>query len=92
MTWEYDTDLWTTGWIATVIHRTFTVHLHRAHVGRLLTKLGCSCQKPERRAVKRDDVAPERPSRIPRRMWVCVDSRRRAPSRRPRDFRDGLAL
>src|SRR3989442_1197913 len=56
-TWDYDTDLWTTGRIATVIHRTFGVRLHGAHVGRLLTTLGWSCQKPERRAVERDDAA-----------------------------------
>ena len=38
--WDFDTDLWTTGRIATVIRRTFGVRLHRAHVGRLLTTLG----------------------------------------------------
>ena len=90
-TWEYETDLWTTGRIATVIHRAFGVRLHRAHVGRLLTTLGWSCQKPERRAVERDDAAiarwkryrwvavkqrgaPDRPSGVPRRMWLPVDS------------------
>ena len=56
-TWKFDTDLWTTGRIATVIHRTFGVRLHRAHVGRLLTTLGWSCQKPERRALERDEAA-----------------------------------
>ena len=44
-TWKFDTDLWTTGRIATVIHRTFGVRLHRAHVGRLLTTLGWSCPR-----------------------------------------------
>jgi len=43
---------------------TFGVRLHRAHVGRLLTTLGWSCQKPERRAVERDDAAIARWKRI----------------------------
>jgi transposase len=74
-TWEYETDLWTTGRIATVIHRTFGVRLHRAHVGRLLTTLGWSCQKPERRAVERDDAAIARWKRY---RWVAVKKTRRA--------------
>src|SRR5260370_12739082 len=65
-TWDFDTDLWTTRRSATVIHRTFGVRLHRAHVGRLLTTLGSPCQTPERRAVKRDDAAITRWKRYPR--------------------------
>ena len=67
--WDFDTDLWTTGRIATVIHRAFGVHLHRAHVGRLLTALGWSCQKPERRALERDEAAIRRWKRY---RWVAV--------------------
>ena len=74
-TWKFDTDLWTTGRIATVIHRTFGVRLHRAHVGRLLTTLGWSCQKPERRAVERDDAANARWQRY---RWVAVKKTRSA--------------
>jgi transposase len=73
--WGFDTDLWTTGRIATVIHRTFGVRLHRAHVGRLLTTLGWSCQKPERRAVERDDAAIARWKRY---RWVVVKKTRSA--------------
>jgi transposase len=40
-----------------VIHGEFGVRLHRAHVGRLLTTLGWSGQKPERRALERDEAA-----------------------------------
>src|SRR5207249_506937 len=103
--WDFDTDLWTTGRIATVIRRTFGVRLHRAHVGRLLTTLGWSCQKPERRAVERDEAAiarwtryrwvavkklgaPERPSGVPRRMWLPVDSQRPAHLGAPRPHAD----
>lgn len=53
----FTTELWTTQRIATVIQREFGVELHRAHVSRLLSKLGWSCQKPERRAVERDEEA-----------------------------------
>jgi transposase len=35
----------------------FRVRLHHAHVGRMLTALGWSCQKPERRAIERDEAA-----------------------------------
>jgi len=53
----FTTDVWTTERIATVIRREFGVQLHRAHVSRLLDRLGWSCQKPERRATERDEAA-----------------------------------
>lgn len=53
----FSTALWTTQRIATVIRREFGVKLHRAHVSRLLDRLGWSCQKPERRALERDEEA-----------------------------------
>jgi len=53
----FTTELWTTQRIASVIRREFGVELHRAHVSRLLSRLGWSCQKPERRAVERDEEA-----------------------------------
>jgi transposase len=55
--WGFDTALWTTDRIATVIKRAFGVRFHRAHVGRVLRDLGWSCQKPERRAIERDETA-----------------------------------
>jgi len=53
----YATDLWTTARVAAVIRRTFGVTYHPAHVGRLLATCGWSCQKPERRALERDEQA-----------------------------------
>jgi transposase len=53
----YRTDLWTTARIAEVIRRRFGVKYHRDHVGRLMHQLGWSAQKPERRAVERDEEA-----------------------------------
>ena len=73
--WGFDTDLWTTRRIATVIQRAFGVRLHRAHVGRVLTTLGWSCQKPERRAVERDEAAIARWKRY---RWVTVKKTRSA--------------
>lgn len=55
--WGFTTELWTTQRIATVIRREFGVRLHRAHISRLLGRLGWSCQKPERRAIERDEAA-----------------------------------
>jgi transposase len=53
----YRTELWTTQRIATLIERRLGVTYHRNHVGKLLHKLGWSHQKPERRAVERDEAA-----------------------------------
>lgn len=55
--WGFTTELWTTQRIASVIRREFGVRLHRAHVSRMLSRMGWSCQKPERRAVERDEAA-----------------------------------
>ena len=53
----YRTELWTTARIAELISRNFGVTYHRDHVGRLLAALGFSYQKPEGRALERDDEA-----------------------------------
>lgn len=55
----YATELWTTARIARVIAREFRVRYHRAHVGRLLHGLGWSVQKPERRALERNEAKIE---------------------------------
>ena len=56
----YRTNLWTTSRIAEVIRRKFGVRYHRAHVGRLMHSLRWSPQKPERRALERDEKKVER--------------------------------
>jgi transposase len=53
----YRTNLWTTARIAELIAREFGVSYHRDHVGRLMHSLGWSHQKPEIRAVERDEEA-----------------------------------
>ena len=60
----YTTDLWTTSRIATVIRKTFRVTYHPDHVGRLLHQLKWTHQKPETRAVERDEAAIEHWTRV----------------------------
>jgi transposase len=50
-------DVWTASRVAEVIHRTFGVHYHRDHVGRLMREAGWSRQKPEERATQRNEEA-----------------------------------
>ena len=56
----YRTDLWTTARVASVVRKRFGVRYHPDHVGRLLHQMGWSAQKPERRALERDEAAIER--------------------------------
>lgn len=57
MAHDYRTASWTTQRIADLIDRRLGVHYHRNHVGKLLRRLGWSHQKPERRAMERDEAA-----------------------------------
>ena len=68
------TDLWTTARVARVIFREFRVRYHRAHVGRLLHGLGWSVQKPERRALERNE---ERIEHWKREIWPRIKKKRR---------------
>lgn len=52
---DFGTPLWTTGRVATVIHRLTGVQYHEDHVCRLLQKLGWSCQRPTTQARQRDE-------------------------------------
>ena len=53
----YRTQLWTLKRITRLIWRKFHIRYHPGHVWKMLTQLGWSCQKPERRALPRDDAA-----------------------------------
>lgn len=65
----YSTDIWTTKRIADLIAEEFGVRYHRDHVGRLLHRLKWSCQKPDRRALERDE---ERIERWKREEWARI--------------------
>lgn len=69
----YRTDLWTMPRVTELIHQEFGVRYHPAHVWKVLTALGWSCQKPERRAVERDEVAI---ARWKREDWPRIKKRR----------------
>jgi transposase len=56
----FDTELWTCPRVAQLIERCYGVRYHVDHIPRLLGSLGFSCQKPERRAVERDEAAIQR--------------------------------
>lgn len=53
----YETNLWTLKRIAQVIRREFRVTYHPGHVWKVLGQLGWSCQRPERKARERNEVA-----------------------------------
>ena len=76
----YSTDLWTLTRVAEVIQHLFGVRYHPCHVWRLLHRMDWSCQKPERRALQRDEAAI---TRWKRQRWPHIKKRRKVwrPSR-----------
>jgi len=55
----YRTELWTCARIAELIRKQFGVQYHRDHIGRLMRSLGWSSQKPQTRAIERDEAKIE---------------------------------
>jgi transposase len=53
----FGTELWTLKRVRILIERTFDVSFSEVHVWRILGALGFSSQKPERRAIERNDDA-----------------------------------
>lgn len=51
----FSSDLWTCPRVAQLIQQRFQVRYHVNHIGRLLHSLGWSPQKPQRRALERDE-------------------------------------
>ena len=78
----YRTELWTTQRIADLIERRLRITYHHNHVGKLLHRLGWSHQKPELRALERNEAAIEdwkrqvwpRVKKTPR-GWACASQR-----------------
>lgn len=52
----YATDLWSGPRVLELIRREFGVRYNISHIPRLLRKMGWSPQKPERRAIERDEA------------------------------------
>jgi len=53
----HKTQLWTLPRVQALIHKLTGVSYHEGHVWRVLGSLGFSCQRPERRAIERDEEA-----------------------------------
>ena len=68
----YKTDLWTLPRVASLIEDLTGVGYHPGHVWRLLGASGFSCQRPERRAVERDEKAIRRWQRV---SWPALKKR-----------------
>jgi transposase len=60
----YSTELWTARRIAEIIHRKFGVCYHRGYVSYLMHRLRWTYQKPERRALERDEEKIARWKRV----------------------------
>lgn len=73
----FPTDLWTCPRIAEVIERHYGVRYHVDHVYKLMISLGWTCQKPEKRAVERDEdqIAQWVAKDWPRIKKRCTESR-----------------
>jgi transposase len=56
----WNTQVWTTKRIAQLIRRQYGIRYHPDHIGRVLHQLGWTVQKPERRAVERNEAAIQR--------------------------------
>lgn len=56
----FPTDLWTCPRIVQLIFTYFGIRYHVDHIGRLLRSLGWSPQKPQRRAIERDEKGIQR--------------------------------
>jgi transposase len=56
----YRTELWTLARVADLIAAKFGVRYHPSAVWHILRAMGWSCQKPERRARERDELAIQR--------------------------------
>jgi transposase len=69
----YKTQLWTLPRVAGLIQDLTGVRYHPGHVWRVLGALGFSCQRPERRAIERDEVAIQRWKRV---EWPAIKKKR----------------
>jgi transposase len=69
----YKTQLWTLPRVAALIESLTGVRYHPGHVWRVLGNLGFSCQRPERRAMERDEEAIRQWKRV---KWPALKKKR----------------
>lgn len=65
----YKTQLWTLPRVTGLIEELTGIRYHPGHVWRVLGSLGFSCQRPERRALERDEPAIRRWKRV---EWPAI--------------------
>lgn len=73
----FPNEMWTLSRVSQEIQKLYGVKYHPGHVWRLLTNMGLSCQKPERRATQQDKKSIERWKRI---QWPRIKKRPAATS------------
>lgn len=73
----YKTQLWTLPRVALLIEKLTGIRYHPGHVWRLLGVLGFSCQRPERRALERNEQAIGHWKRV---QWPAL---KKSAARRP---------
>lgn len=71
----YRTPLWTLPRVAALIQHLTGVRYHPGHVWKLLGSSGFSCQRPERRAVERDEPVISRWKKV---RWPAIHKKRAA--------------
>ena len=71
----YRTQLWTLPRVAALIEKLTGVRYHPGHVWKLLGSSGFSCQRPERRAVERDEPAIGHWKHV---RWLAIKKKRGA--------------
>ena len=71
----YRTQLWTLPRVAALIEKLTGVRYHPGHVWKLLGSSGFSCQRPERRAVERDEPAIGHWKQV---RWLAIKKKRGA--------------
>ena len=69
----YKTQLWTLPRTADLIENLTGVRYHPGHVWRILGQLGFSCQRPERRAIERNETAISEWKRV---KWPGIKKKR----------------
>jgi transposase len=69
----YKTQLWTLPRVAALIENLTGIRYHPGHVWRILGDLGFSCQRPERRAIERDEDAIRQWRRV---KWPALKKKR----------------
>jgi len=69
----YKTQMWTLPRMADLIENLTGVRYHPGHVWRIMGNLGFSCQRPERRAIERDEAAIRQWKRV---QWPALKKKR----------------